>query len=107
MDLLHKRALVNALLVCTDQEAKSERHEEIVWAEDPVTEVRAVMIAHCFPEVQVQIEEAVGLSSRPTLWIGGLFHGDGTAAAYCLNLSMLGLCHTVSLTFYCTLLYVL
>ena len=42
--VLHKKAPANALLVRTDRDAKSEGHKEIVWAEDPATEVRAVMI---------------------------------------------------------------
>ena len=49
----------------SDRDVKSEGHEEIVWAADPVTEVR---IGHCLPEVQGQkIEEAVDLLSLPTL----------------------------------------
>ena len=67
-----------------------------MWAEDPVTEVRAVKIGHCLPEVQGQIDEKkLDLLSLPILWISELLHDDGKAAAWCLNLSMRRLSHAV------------
>ena len=47
--------------LCALTEVPSQKVEEIVWAEDPVTEVRAVVIGRCVPEVQGQIEKSAVL----------------------------------------------